>query len=140
MADPGIKKLTIPKNQLPPVSDNNQYILRYRIVSDDKNRASHYSTIFLATANEIEPVSGNLSISGNSLVAVWGDENNRPKYDIFVKFDNGAYQYHGTSPIHTYGFLKTGTINVRVAVQVEGINKKRNAELTIFESNLVSLV
>jgi len=140
MADPGIKKLTIPKNQLPPVSDNNQYILRYRIVSDDKNRASHYSTIFLATANEIQPVSGNLSISGNSLVAVWGDENNRPKYDIFVKFDNGAYQYHGTSPIHTYGFLKTGTINVRVAVQVEGINKKRNAELTIFESNLVSLV
>jgi hypothetical protein len=140
MADPGIKKLTIPKNQLPPVSDNNQYILRYRIVSDDKNRASHYSTIFLATANDIEAVSGNLSISGNSLVAVWGDENNRPKYDIFVKFDNGAYQYHGTSPIHTYGFLKTGTINVRVAVQVEGINKKRNAELTIFESNLVSLV
>jgi hypothetical protein len=140
MADPGIKKLTIPKNQLPPVSDNNQYILRYRIVSDDKNRASHYSTIFLATANDIEAVSGNLSISGNSLVAVWGDQNNRPKYDIFVKFDNGAYQYHGTSPIHTYGFLKTGTINVRVAVQVEGINKKRNAELTIFESNLVSLV
>jgi hypothetical protein len=140
MADPGIKKLTIPKNQLPPVSDNNQYILRYRIISDDKNRASHYSTIFLATANDIEAVSGNLSISGNSLVAVWGDENNRPKYDIFVKFDNGAYQYHGTSPIHTYGFLKTGTINVRVAVQVEGINKKRNAELTIFESNLVSLV
>jgi hypothetical protein len=140
MADPGIKKLTIPKNQLPPVSDNNQYILRYRIVSDDKNRASHYSTIFLATANEIEPVNGNLSINGNSLVAVWGDENNRPRYDIFVKFDNGTYQYHGTSPIHTYGFLKTGTINVRVAVQVEGINKKRNAELTIFESNLVSLV
>jgi len=140
MADPGIKKLTIPKNQLPPVSDNNQYILRYRIVSDDKNRASHYSTIFLATANEIQPVSGNLSRNGNSLVAVWGDENNRPKYDIFVKFDNGTYEYHGTSPIHTYGFLKTGTINVRVAVQVEGINKKRNAELTIFESNLVSLV
>lgn len=140
MADAGIKKLVIPKNQLPPVSDNNKYILRYRIVSDDKNRTSHYSNIFLATANNIVAVNGNLSISGNSLIAVWGDENNRPKYDIFVKFDNGTYEYHGTSPIHTYGFLKTGTVNVRVAVQVEGINKTRNAGLTIFESSIVSLV
>lgn len=140
MADAGIKKLVIPKSQLPPVNDDNEYVLRYRIISDDKNRTSHYSPIFLATANTVESVSGNLSISGNSLVATWGDSNNRPRYDIFVKFDNGNYLYHGTSPIHTYGFLKTGTINVRVVIQVEGINKTRNAALTIFESSLVSLV
>jgi len=142
MADAGIKKLVIPKSQLPPVNDDNEYVLRYRIVSDDKNRTSHYSSIFTAVANTIEPVSGNLSRNGNSLIAVWGDENTRPKYDIFVKFDNGTYEYHGTSPIHTYGFVKkdSATINVRVAVQVEGINKTRNAELTIFESSIVSLV
>jgi hypothetical protein len=141
MADVGIKKLIIPKNQLPPVNDNNEYVLRYRIISDDKNRTSSYSPIFTAVANTVEPVNGNLSRNGNSLVAVWGDENNRPRYDIFVKFDNGVYEYHGTSPIHTYGFLKeNATINVRVAIQVEGINKKRNAELTIFESSIVSLV
>jgi hypothetical protein len=135
MADAGIKKLVIPRSQLPPVNDDNEYVLRYRIVSDDKNRTSHYSSIFTAVANTIEPVSGNLSRNGNSLIAVWGDENTRPKYDIFVKFDNGTYEYHGTSPIHTYGFVKkdSATINVRVAVQVEGINKTRNAELTIFE-------
>jgi hypothetical protein len=142
MADAGIKKLVIPRSQLPPVNDDNEYVLRYRIVSDDKNRTSHYSSIFTAVANTIEPVSGNLSRNGNSLIAVWGDENTRPKYDIFVKFDNGTYEYHGTSPIHTYGFVKkdSATINVRVAVQVEGINKTRNAELTIFESSIVSLV
>jgi hypothetical protein len=142
MADAGIKKLVIPRSQLPPVNDDNEYVLRYRIVSDDKNRTSHYSSIFTAVANTIEPVNGNLSRNGNSLIAVWGDENTRPKYDIFVKFDNGTYEYHGTSPIHTYGFVKkdSATINVRVAVQVEGINKTRNAELTIFESSIVSLV
>jgi hypothetical protein len=142
MADAGIKKLVIPRSQLPPVNDDNEYVLRYRIVSDDKNRTSHYSSIFTAVANTIEPVSGNLSRNGNSLIAVWGDENTRPKYDIFVKFDNGTYEYHGTSPIHTYGFVKkdSATINVRVAVQVEGINKTRNADLTIFESSIVSLV
>jgi len=140
MADAGIKKLIIPKNQLPLVNDDNEYVLRYRIISDDKNRSSHYSPIFSVPALDIEPVSGNLFKNGTSSTVVWGDENNRPKYDIFVKFDGGNYFYHGTSPIHTYGFLNTGTTNVRVAVQVEGINKERNTSLTIFQSNIVSLV
>ena len=141
MADAGIKKLTIPKSQLPPVNDNNEYVLRYRILSDDKNRTSHYSSIFTTVANAVVPVSGSLSVSGNNLIATWGTFLNRPiKYDIFVKFDNGNYVYHGIALAHTYGFLKTGTINVRVAVQVEGINKTRNAGLTIFESSIVSLV
>jgi hypothetical protein len=140
MADAGIKKLIIPKNQLPPVGDNNEYLLRYRIISDDKNRSSHYSPIFFVPALEIEEVEGNVFVNGTSSTAIWGDENNRPRYDIFVKFDGGSYFYHGTSPIHTYGFLNTGTTNVRVAVQVEGINKQRNVDLTIFESSVVSLV
>lgn len=140
MADTGIKKLVIPKNQLPPVGDNNEYILRYRIISDDKNRSSHWSPIFSVPASQIEEVDGNLFVNGTSSTAIWGDENNRPKYDIFVKFDGGSYSYHGTSPIHTYGFLNTGTTSVQVAVQVEGINKQRNVDLTIFESSVVSLV
>jgi hypothetical protein len=140
MADAGIKKLIIPKNQLPPVGDNNEYLLRYRIISDDKNRSSHYSPIFSVPALEIQEVDGNLFVNGTSSTAIWGDENNRPRYDIFVKFDGGSYSYHGTSPIHTYGFLNTGTTNVQVAVQVEGINKQRNVDLTIFESSVVSLV
>lgn len=140
MADAGIKKLIIPKNQLPPVGDNNEYFLRYRIISDDKNRSSHWSPIFSAAAETIELVSGNVFVNGNSSTVIWGDANNRPKYDIFVKFDGGTYQYHGTSPIHTYGFINTGTTNVRVAVQVESINKERNTNLTIFESSIVSLV
>jgi hypothetical protein len=140
MADAGIKKLTIPKNQLPPVGDNNEYLLRYRIISEDKNRYSYWSPIFSATAPEVETVDGELIISGNTSTVIWGDENTRPKYDIFVKFDGGSYIYHGTSPIHTYSFINTGTINVRTAIQVEGINKVRNSELTIFESSIVSLV
>jgi hypothetical protein len=140
MADAGIKKLTIPKNQLPPVGDNNEYVVRYRVISEDKNRYSHWSPIFSATALEIEEVDGELIVSGNTSTVIWGDENARPKYDIFVKFDGGSYAYHGTSPIHTYSFINTGTTNVRAAIQVEGINKVRNAELTIFESSIVSLV
>jgi hypothetical protein len=140
MADPGIKKVRIPKNQLPPVGDDNEHLIRYRVISDDKNRVSHWSPIFIVPAQDTQQVSGQLIYTGGILIAVWGDELDRPSYDIFVKFDGGAYEYHGTSPTHTYTFLKTGTTNARVAIQVEGINKTRNAALTIFESSVVSVV
>jgi hypothetical protein len=140
MADQGIKKVRIPKNQLPPVGDDNEHLIRYRVVSDDKNRASHWSPIFVVPAEDTQQVDGELIYTGGILIAVWGDELNRPSYDVFVKFDSGQYEYHGTSSTHTYTFLKTGTTSARVAIQVEGINKTRNAALTIFESSVVSIV
>ena len=81
-----------------------------------------------------------LVVNGSISTVVWGDEVNRPKYDIFVKFDGGSYVYHGTSPIHTYSFINTGSTSVQVAIQVEGINKERNVDLGIYESGVVSLV
>lgn len=135
-----IKKVRIPKSQLPAVAENNEYILRYRVVSEDKNRTSHWSPIFIAAGQNLEEVSGALVVNGSISTVVWGDEVNRPKYDIFVKFDGGSYAYHGTSPIHTYSFINTGSTSVQVAIQVEGINKERNVDLGIYESGVVSLV
>ena len=140
MADVGIKQIRIPKNELPPVDSDNSYTLRYRIISEDKNRASHYSPMTNVSSNIIETVSGTLVKNGTYSTAIWDDATNNPKYDIFVKFDGGSYVYHGTSPIHTYSFLNTGTVSVRVVVQIEGITKTRNTALTIFESSVVSLV
>lgn len=48
MADSGIKKVIIPNNALPLVSyDDNElyYDVRYRIISEDKNRSSYWSDI-----------------------------------------------------------------------------------------------
>lgn len=48
MADSGIKKVTIPNNALPLVSYNDTelyYDIRYRIISEDKNRSSYWSDI-----------------------------------------------------------------------------------------------
>ena len=65
---------------------------------------------------------------------------NRPKYDIFVGFNSATPTYHGTSPIHTYSFLNTGTTNVRVIIQVEGSQKILNTNLEIYDSGIESLV
>jgi hypothetical protein len=143
MVDKNIKKVRILKKDLPNYIGNNDelfYQMRYRIVSEDKNRSSHYSPMTNIESITVETVSGTLVKNGTYSTAIWDDATNNPKYDIFVKFDGGSYIYHGTSPIHTYSFLNTGTVNVRVLVQIEGILKTRNPYLTIFESSVVSLV
>lgn len=140
MADSRIKKVVVANSSLPGVGSNSKYLVRFRVVSEDKNRFSHWSPIYSIDGLPVTQVEGTVDISGRFTVVVWGDEPSRPSYDIFVKFDDGDYVYHGTSSTHTYSFINTGTTNVRVAVQVQGINKTRSEALTIFESEVLSLI
>ena len=136
-----VKKAIIQKQSLPPInSDTVAYAVRYRIVSEDKNRISHWSPIFVTSSVAIESVPGALSITETIITAVWGDELNRPSYDVFVKFDSGSFAYHGTSAVHSYSFLNTGTTSVHVKVQVASSIKEVKAGLVIFDSGLESLV
>jgi hypothetical protein len=47
-ADFGIKKAKIPVAELPAISSETEgYSLRYRVISEDKNRVSHWSPVYL---------------------------------------------------------------------------------------------
>ena len=141
MADAGIKKVIIKKASLPALDSNKiGYVFKYRIVSEDKNRTSQWSPINVVLDDSITVVTGAVQVSTSVISAVWGDELNRPKYDVFVGFDGATATYHGTTPIHSYQFIKTGTTNVRVIIQVESSEKTLNANLQIYNSGLVSLV
>jgi hypothetical protein len=141
MADSGIKKAIIKKALLPAIdSDNVGYIFRYRVISEDKNRTSQWSPVNIVADDTITGVNGALQISQTITTVVWDDELNRPKYDIFVGFDSTTPIYHGTSPIHTYSFLNTGTTDVRVIIQVEGSQKTLNSGLEIYDSGIEFLV
>jgi hypothetical protein len=146
MADEGIKKTIITKEELPALAKlgENEYghLLRYRIISEDKNRFSHWSkitpvTLFSADSLPLQ-VSGALNLTESSIAIVWDDELNRPRYDIFVRFDDDDFFYHGTSPIHTYLILReVGFSSVDVAIQIESIVKERSEVLTICELNAI---
>jgi hypothetical protein len=141
MADAGIKKAIIKKALLPAIDSNNiGYTFRYRVISEDKNRTSQWSPVNIVDDNSITGVNGALQISQTITTVVWGDELNRPKYDIFVGFDSTTPIYHGTSPIHLYSFLNTGTTDVSVIVQVEGSQKTLNPSLEIYDSGIEFLV
>jgi hypothetical protein len=117
-----IKNAKLPSKNLPPVNKNNEYTYRYRITSEDRNRISEWSSIKTIAAPTVVIVSGDVNTAGSAITATWSDENNRPNYDVFVKFDSDPYFYHGTTPIHTYSFIKkAGADKVSVAIQVEGI-------------------
>jgi hypothetical protein len=139
MADEGIKKVVITKEELPALAKlgENEYghLLRYRIVSEDKNKFSHWSKITpltLFSADSPPPqVVGELTISGSSITVVWDDEINRPSYDIFAKFSflvNKASLTNNIAKIHT-----TGSHNLKIGdtVTVSGINSVFNDEVVI---------
>ena len=141
MADANIKKLRVLKSSLPPIDhDTEKYNIRYRVISDDRNRFSHWSPIYNSDGVDVVVTSGAVSRAGNIITAVWGDQNDFPEYDVFVKFDSGDFFYHGKSKIHSYSFLKTGTTSVRVKVQIISSKKEIKAALNIFDSGTVSLV
>lgn len=133
------KVLRIPKNDLPPVESDNVYSIRFRVISEDKNRTSHWSPVFVVESTTPVPVSGEVVVNGPIIIAAWEDEEDRPQYDVFVKFDSDPYIYHGTTPIHTYTFLNEASSTVRVKVQIVGSAKTSNATLTIWESAITSV-
>lgn len=135
------KRIVIPKSSLPPVNqDSKGYFVRFRITNENRNRFSYWSPIFSVGIAEPQSVPGDLAVLGNIVSVVWDDAEERPSYDIFVKFDSGEYFYHGTSPTHSYQFINEGLSTVQVAVQIETSKKERNSFFTIYESSLVSLV
>ena len=141
MADANIKKTRILKSALPPIdSDTLKYNTRYRVISEDKNRTSHWSPIYNSDGVDLIVTSGAVSRAGNVITAVWEDQNDFPEYDVFVKFDSSDFFYHGKSKVHSYSFLKTGTTTVRVKVQIISSKKEIKAALNIFDSGTVSLV
>jgi hypothetical protein len=141
MPDSNIKKLRILKSSLPPVDhDTEKYNIRYRVISEDRNRTSHWSPIFNSDGSNVIGTSGALSITQEIITAVWGDENLHPAYDIFVSFDGDPFYWHGTSSVHSYSFLNEGSTTVQVKVQLVSSKKQIKAALNIFDSGEEFLV
>lgn len=135
----GQQKVILSREDLPAVSKLSDgsygYIMRYRIISEDQNRYSHWSPVREMQVPIPGQVGGEIASVGDIAQVVWGDEEDRPSYDVFVSLDGGDYFYHGTTPTHQYSFLiEPGAITLRVAVQIESTNKERSDYITIFES------
>lgn len=110
MATENIRKVIIKQADLPPLMVESQgYVFRYRIISDDKNRRSHWSPIktikpeFTFVPNTIHhnKVGEVSNIVWDSVIIKKGTKviNQADKYDVWLKWDksdNGDWIYHGS--------------------------------------------
>jgi len=91
MVDAGIKKVTIPRVELPAINANsNSYNIRYRIVSEDRNRFSAWSTIIQVAASPISLLTYSVAVNNPDqiITAVWNPNPNLglTNYDVFIRW------------------------------------------------------
>lgn len=102
-----IKKVIVPKSMLKEIDgETNSYLVRYRIVSEDRNRASHWSPTFYIEFPPFSPTRGQAERANDIVTVSWEDSTNRPQYDIFVKynFDN-EYRFLNISNSKTFNIF-----------------------------------
>ena len=140
--DSGIKKVIIKKDLLGKVTSSNATALRFRIVSEDKNRNSPYSQIFITQSGEVSIGTGDIRQLGNTLILSWASAplSIQRLYDVFVGFGSSTPTYRATTELNNYSFLKTGTTSVRAIVQASSINPTLNEDLEIYDSGNFGLV
>jgi hypothetical protein len=95
-------------------------------------------TLTSNTKNLIRDVTPSVTVTPTTIIIDWETTNDASLYDIFISLKTsgtwGAYTYHGSSPTHSYSFLKptgAGITDMRIAIQLAGIEKTKNDILEI---------
>ena len=167
MADANIKKIVIPKNELPSVDLNNlKYNIRYRIVSEDKNRVSYWSNIYSVTAPPVGLIDYTVFARGadHLLTAAWNPKASQglTSFDLYIKWVGVhseslySWEFVTNTTINSYSMAYPSTIadptsgltedpkKVRVALQRPTYPKEKEnyptvSNVTLFESALITI-
>lgn len=155
MADANIKKVVINKSDLPPIDGTNfSYNLRYRLISEDKNRTSHWSRIYNIDATSQAPgtffsytyvkelVNTGPSTTNTAIRLNWlvPTDYVGSTFDIFVKRDAGAYSYYATSFTNTYVILRESTeTSITILVQMPTYPKVITTSAKLFETVAITV-
>jgi hypothetical protein len=139
--DPGIKKVTILKKDLPEFNgETSSYKIRYRIVSEDRNRFSHWSPTHSVAVTQVDDIPYYVAnTDSNIMTTVWSPtEDLKSQFDIYIRWDTdpvGYWKYYGSVLTNTYTVIKKqGAATFQIAVQVPTFPKKRYPIATLFES------
>ncbi len=137
--DQGIKKVIIPKSKLPGFFGNNKtYVLRYRFISEDKNRTSHWSPVYKIVAEDTpSEILNSMIIDTNNRVInlTWEPQKNIEEYYIYIKWNNGGWQYYTKTTQTNYSIVyPSDKTYIHIAVQVKTIPLERFADAALFEN------
>lgn len=142
MANSPIKKVIVKKEDLPAFNGITQaYTVRYRIVSEDKNRNSHWSPYYSVAKVAPEQVTCSVQIVENSVTMVWKQPTSIIRqYDIYFKLNNGSWKYIASSTSTQFSTLiDEGTTSIQVAIQLPTYPRQYFPLAAIFTSAQITL-
>ena len=143
-------KAIIKKKDLPPISANDiGYNLRFRLISQDRNRSSFWTplyTIVAASATMLTTFS--VTKSGNNpetINMIWEDPEANPEYDIFANYLysnsslNKGWEYKGSTSGNSYSLIAPAANQYQVSIQRSVYPKKRSPANILFETSPANL-
>ena len=129
------QKATVPFEDLPPVvklSDESYgHLVRYRIVTEDLKKVSHWSPVYSIPIEQPVMVDGNVTVSSNVVQVTWDDEVPRPSYDVFIQFKLLINQKSLTGDVATLRTTGNHHLAVGEIIQVSGVDSTFNGTYTI---------
>lgn len=135
-----VKKVVVPQSELPVIGKIlGTYVVRYRIISEDRNRASHWSPSHILETTPLVEIPHTVSKdnSNDAVEVFWTPPSNLGLnlLDVYVKWGSGDWAY-ATNLSSTYYkvSIPNGATSVQVAVQVPTKEKVRSESATLFES------
>lgn len=137
MADSGIKKTTVKYTDLPALSVATQgYTLRYRIISEDRNRTSHWSPVtnivpnYIYNGGEIDFFKqGNIVTSTWDSVTVESDSSvieTATEYDVWIRYGrdtDGDWIYRQRVTGNSISTVHPSTYTINGVVQASPPNR-----------------
>lgn len=157
MSDSPVKKVIIKKENLPAFNGVTQaYTVRYRVVSEDKNRNSHWSPYYSLTVptrnTPSKQVQCSVTTASNVINMVWQHPQSETfqQYDIYLRtnltFDplsedpfNGLNYISSSSSTQFSTLVPAGISWFQVAVQVPTYPKSYFIDAAIFTSAQITL-
>lgn len=140
-----IKKVTVAQSELPAIGKiSGQYVVRYRIVSEDRNRASHWSPNYILQTTPLSEIEHRVSkdTPNNAVEVFWTPPATLglSNFDVYLKWGSGSWNYAITISTTSYKVaIQSGATSVQVAVQAPTKNKVRSTSATLFESDPLAL-
>lgn len=143
MSDSQIKKVVIKKEDLPAFNGTTQkHSVRYRVVSEDKNRSSHWSPYYSISNPSPEQLECSVTVNANVVNMVWKQPTGSAirQYDIYFKLDSAPWSYISSSSSTQFSTLiPDSASSLRVAIQLPTYPKQYFFGASLFTSSSISV-
>ena len=157
-------KFTIPVENLGPPNENGDHLFRFRVISQDRNRVSQFSTLYqIKSLGQIYPKQSSACATYvNNIINIYWDtpsiynigasaigasvQHNHGidwkihDADIFISWNSGSFEYVGRSKDNQFSIIKTNNATTaRVVGQVANYPPVKSDIFKIFDTGNISV-